>query len=158
MKSSGTELSPTPRQQMYLQRLYLYMNMTKPTDILYLSFARTKPEGSTLHPSYLIQMIRKLFPDAAVEHPQLRPAAEQLTGAGDGIVWISGALREYAQGKWEPGSEESDSVMTAYGFMMREGGQETVAALETAAWRPPPDVLLCSFCSMDWALRSVKNS
>ena len=130
MKSSGTELSPTPRQQMYLQRLYLYMNMTKPTDILYLSFARTKPEGSTLHPSYLIQMIRKLFPDAAVEHPQLRPAAEQLTGAGDGIVWISGALREYAQGKWEPGSEESDSVMTAYGFMMREGGQETVAALE----------------------------
>ena len=75
-------------------------------------------------------MIRKLFPDAAVEHPQLRPAAEQLTGAGDGIVWISGALREYAQGKWEPGSEESDSIMTAYGFMMREGGQETVAALE----------------------------
>ena len=130
LKSSGTELSPTPRQQMYLQRLYLYMNMTKPTDTLYLSFARTKPEGSTLHPSYLVQMIRKLFPDAAVEHPQLRSAAEQLTGTGDSIVWLSGALREFAQGKWETGSEEADTVMTAYGFMMREGGLETGAALE----------------------------
>ena len=130
LKSSGTELAPTPRQQMYLQRLYLYMNMTKPTDALYLSFARTKPEGSTLHPSYLIQMIRKLFPGAAVEHPQLRSAAEQLTGAKDGIVWLSGALREYAQGKWEPGSAASDTVMTAYGFMMRDGSAETGAALE----------------------------
>ena len=48
LKGTGTELSPTPRQQMCLQRLYLYMNMTKPADALYLSFARTMPEGNAL--------------------------------------------------------------------------------------------------------------
>lgn len=33
----GTEVefAPTPRQQMYIQRLYLYMNLTKPTDKLF---------------------------------------------------------------------------------------------------------------------------
>ena len=28
---SGTEMAPSPRQQMYIQRLYLYLNMTKPS-------------------------------------------------------------------------------------------------------------------------------
>lgn len=130
LKASGAELSPTPRQQMYLQRLYLYMNMTKPTDALYLSFARTTPEGSTLHPSYLIQMIRKLFPDAVVEHPQLRPASEQLTGERDSIVWLSSALRDYAQGKCGADSGESAVLRTTYGYLMREGEQETSSALE----------------------------
>ena len=131
LKSSGAELSPTPREQMYLQRLYLYMNMTKPGDSLYLSFARTTPEGTTLHPSYLIRMIRKLFPGCAVEHPQLRPAAEQLTGERDSIVWISGALRDYAQGKLPEGTKEADAVKTTYGYMMRSGEAQTRKTLES---------------------------
>ena len=131
LKSSGAELSPTPREQMYLQRLYLYMNMTKPGDSLYLSFARTTPEGTTLHPSYLIRMIRKLFPECTVEHPQLLPASEQLTGERDSVVWISGALRDYAQGKAAEGSQEADAVKTAYGYLMRSGEPQTRMTLES---------------------------
>ena len=131
LRSMGTELSPTPRQQMYLQRLYLYMNMTKPTDALYLSLARTTPEGNTLHPSYLIPLIRKLFPQALVEHPQLRPASEQLTGERDSVVWVSGALRDYAQGKLQEGSKAADAVKTTYGYLMRSGDGETRKTLES---------------------------
>ena len=131
LRSSGAELSPTPRQQMYMQRLYLYMNMTKPTDALYLSFARTTPEGGSLHPSYLIPMIRKLFPELAVEHPQLRPAAEQLTGIKDSTVWLSGALRDYAQGVTPDRSPDADAVKTTYGLLMRTGSTEDKRALES---------------------------
>ena len=130
LRSSGAELSPTPRQQMYMQRLYLYMNMTKPTDALYLSFARTTPEGGSLHPSYLIPMIRKMFPEAVVEHPQLRPAAEQLTGKTDSTVWLSGALRDYAQGRIPEKSQEADALKTTYGLLMRTGGAEDKRALD----------------------------
>jgi len=130
LRSAGTELSPTPRQQMYLQRLYLYMNMTKPTDSLYLSFARTTPEGTSLHPSYLIRMIMKLFPQVHVEHPQLLDASEQLTGERDSIVWVSSALRDYAQGKLPEGSKEADAVKTTYGYLMREGEAQTRQELE----------------------------
>ena len=130
LKSSGAELSPTPREQMYLQRLYLYMNMTKPRDALYLSFARTTPEGTSLHPSYLIRMIRKLFPACELEHPQLLPASEQLTGEKDSIVWLSGALRDYAQGKVAEGTKEADAVKTTYGYLMRSGEAPTRKTLE----------------------------
>ena len=40
LQESEYELAPTPRQQMYIQRLYLYMMMTKPTQLLYLSYAK----------------------------------------------------------------------------------------------------------------------
>ena len=130
LRSFGAELSPTPRQQMYMQRLYLYMNMTKPTDALYLSFARTTPEGGSLHPSYLIPMIRKLFPEAVVEHPQLRPATEQLTGKTDSTVWLSGLLRDYAQGRIPEKSKDADALKTTYGLLMRTGSAEDKIALD----------------------------
>ena len=130
LKGTGTELSPTPRQQMCLQRLYLYKNMTKPADALYLSFARTMPEGNALGPSYLIRMIRNLFADVSVEHPQLLEPAMQLTGERDSVVWLSGALREYAQGRMPEDSERADEVKTAYGFLIRNGSEQTRAEVE----------------------------
>ena len=42
---SGTEMAPSPRQQMYIQRLYLYLNMTKPSERLYLSYAKVNSDG-----------------------------------------------------------------------------------------------------------------
>lgn len=145
LRSFGTELSPTPRQQMYQQRLYLYMNMTKPTDALYLSFARTTPEGGSLHPSYLIPMIRKLFPEAAVEHPQLRPAIEQLTGVNDSTVWLSGALRDYAQGKIQEGSQDANALKTTYGYIVRTGSidnRKTLESLKGAAFKRYDPVMI----------------
>lgn len=59
---AGFELSPTPRQKMYTQRLYLYMNMTKPSEQLWISYAQTDADGKTLRPSYLVEMIHKMFP------------------------------------------------------------------------------------------------
>ena len=129
LKSSGTELSPTPRQQMYLQKLYLYLNMTKPTDMLCLSFARTSPDGGSLHPSYLVQTIRKMFPKVEIEHPQRMPAQDQLTAEKDSVIWISGILREYAQGRLADPPKER-ALMTAYGYLMREGSRETAVSLE----------------------------
>jgi len=130
LSGSGTELSPAPRLEMCLQRLYLYINMTKPSDALYLSFARTMPEGTSLRPSYLIRMIRNLFPDVSAEHPQLLPAEQQLTGERDSVAWLSGAVSEYAQGMMEEDRSSSDAVMTAYGHLIRNGSAKTRIALE----------------------------
>ena len=130
LRSSGAELSPTPRQQMYIQRLYLYMNMTKPTDRLLLSYARTNPEGGALHASYLIQMIRKLFPDAETVHPQDLPVSEQLTAEKDSVVWLSGALRDYARGRTGSGPDPENVIQTTYGYLMREGDRETALRLD----------------------------
>lgn len=61
------ELAPTPRQQMFIQKFYLYLNVTKPSHKLYLSYAKLNSEGKSLKPSYFIGSIQKLFPDMEVE-------------------------------------------------------------------------------------------
>lgn len=95
---SGTEMAPSPRQQMYIQRLYLYLNMTKPSERLYLSYAKVNSDGKGIRPSYLIDTVRKLFPQLAVEYPQNRSRLEQIEGRQEGARYLAKELREYADG------------------------------------------------------------
>lgn len=95
---SGTEMAPSPRQQMYIQRLYLYLNMTKPSEQLYLSYAKVNSDGKGIRPSYLIDTVRKLFPQLAVEYPQNRSRLEQIEGRQEGARYLAEELREYADG------------------------------------------------------------
>ena len=98
LRESGMELAPSPRQQMYIQRLYLYLNMTKPSEQLILSFARVNGEGKQLRPSYLIEVMRKLFPELVIECPQLLPEEEQLETPAEGLRLLASGLRGYASG------------------------------------------------------------
>lgn len=62
LKGSEQELAPSPRDQMYIQKYYLYLNMTKPSEGLYLSYIGMDAQGSAVRPSYLIGMMKRLFP------------------------------------------------------------------------------------------------
>lgn len=99
LQESGWELAPTPRQQMYIQRLYLYLNMTKPSEQLYLSYAKVGNDGKSKRPAYLIDTMQKLFPGLAVQSPELLPMEAQLSNGADGILFFTELLREYAAGR-----------------------------------------------------------
>ena len=99
LRESELELAPSPRQQMYIQRLYLYLNMTKPSEKLYLSYAKVGRDGRSLRPAYLIGMVRDLYPALPVERPEYEPAQEQLVCAADGVGMMADLLREYAAGR-----------------------------------------------------------
>lgn len=75
LTGSGKELSPTPAANMFIQRLYLYMNLTKPSEYLWLSYASMSEDGTSLHPAYLISTLREMFPairhNTATGHPIL---------------------------------------------------------------------------------------
>ena len=62
LKGSNQDMAPSPREQMYIQKYYLYLNMTKPSKGLYLSYAAMDSQGGALRPSYLIGMLKRLFP------------------------------------------------------------------------------------------------
>ena len=99
LRESELELAPSPRQQMYIQRLYLYLNMTKPSDKLYLSYARVGNDGKSLRPAYLIDLVQKLYPALSVELPENAPVAEQIVCVRDGMGVMADMLREYACGQ-----------------------------------------------------------
>lgn len=62
LEGSEIELAPTSKQNSYIQRFYLYLNMTKPQEKLYVSYSRTDASGAALRPSYLINNLHKMFP------------------------------------------------------------------------------------------------
>ena len=111
LASSGIELAPTPRDQMMTQRLYLYLNLTKPERRLIVSFADTDGAGKSLRPSYLIPLLQRLFPQAApggrIQRPEERPASAQLTGAEDTVSYLAVALRQCAEGRFDGAEEQS---------------------------------------------------
>lgn len=55
-------LSPTERERAFMQKFYLYLNMTKPSERLYLTYARVGTDGTALRKSYLIGVVKKIFP------------------------------------------------------------------------------------------------
>ena len=101
LKDSDIELAPTPRQQMFTQRLYLYMNMTKPSERLYLSYARISSDGKTLRPSYLIDTVKALFPCAYQGNLMegKESVTERIMGKKDALPSVAEELRERAQGR-----------------------------------------------------------
>lgn len=62
MQECHIELAPGAREKAFIQRFYLYRNLTKPSDAIYISYAKIDSEGKKVRPSYLIDVIKKLFP------------------------------------------------------------------------------------------------
>lgn len=116
LKESELELAPTPRQQMFIQRLYLYLNMTKPSEKLYLSYSKLNSQGKSIRPAYLVDMVLKMFPLVKVQYPQNRGSIEQMVTPREGMRYLAEGLREYVLGGISKEAEkEFFTVYHAYG-------------------------------------------
>ena len=69
LKASSVALAPTYRENLYTQRFYLYLNMTKPSDKLYLSYSRADDGGEPMTQSFFFFFFRKLFPALVFVRP-----------------------------------------------------------------------------------------
>lgn len=126
LQGSEYELAPSPRQKMYTQRLYLYMNMTKPSDRLYMTWAGCDQDGKTLRPAYLIEMIKKLYPDLIIERPEEENVFERLETWEDSFDYVAEGLRRTVSGVM-PAEEEAPLLQV---LKTMQGRQETAAEAE----------------------------
>lgn len=94
LQESEYELAPSPRQKMYTQRLYLYMNMTKPSEKLYMTWAGCDQDGKTLRPAYLVETVKKLYPELTVEMPEEEDIYERLETWQDSYDYVAEGMRE----------------------------------------------------------------
>ena len=103
----GRELAPTPRQKLFEQRLYLYQNMTKPSDKLYMSYSCVDGSGKTALPAYLIRVIQGLFPKLAIEKvtQQKLETLDSIAAAEDGLDDFAETLRTYLNREAGPDEE-----------------------------------------------------
>lgn len=133
LQESELELAPTPRQQMYIQRFYLYLNMTKPSHRLYLSYSKMNSAGKALRPAYLVDVVKKIFPNLQEEFPQNRTVLEQIVSKEEGLPYLAGMLREYAQNGVAGERGENGDLFTVYQAYEEDAQQRDL--LTQAAFR-----------------------
>ncbi|MCH5342900.1 MAG: exodeoxyribonuclease V subunit gamma [Acetatifactor sp.] len=156
LQESELELAPSPRQQMFIQRLYLYLNMTKPSHRLYLSYSKVNSQGKSIRPAYLIDVVRKLFPGIEVQYPQSRSVIEQIVTPREGLRYLAGELRDYALGSVRGDRErELFTIYQAYG---EEGERKKRALLTDAAFRRYQDSALSKAVARALYGRNLENS
>lgn len=91
-------LSPGAKEQSYTQKFYLYMNLTKPSERLYLTYSKVSSDGKSLRPAYIIQDLKQLFVKLHVEDEEKRKISEQELTKRKGEQYLAEKLRDRVQG------------------------------------------------------------
>ena len=76
-----------------MQKFYLYLTLTKPSDELIVSYTRVDTAGAALRRSYLIGTLQRLFPQVAVEEIERESPADYLASERTLHGFVSEALR-----------------------------------------------------------------
>ena len=87
--SGDIALSPGPKEEAYIQKFYLYMNLTKPSEYLYLSWSKVSGDGKSLRPAYLISDVRRLFPGLRTVDEEKRTMEETELTRKTGILKVA---------------------------------------------------------------------
>ena len=93
LESNNASLAPTAREQVYLQKFYLYYVLTKASEQLCLSYPATDFHGAALRPSYLKEVFEKLFKQLKVEQKQTLEF-EELETTVQGLDFLTEKLTE----------------------------------------------------------------
>lgn len=120
LEESGMEFAPGTVRKMYIQRLYLYLNLTKPSEHLYISYATVDNDGKSMMRSYLIDEILKLFPELKIQSRTNSRPVNSYNDALERVSGLMGALR-----KSELSKEDSYELISLYGSLLSdEHGRE----------------------------------
>ena len=65
-EEKGLELAPGVREQAFIQKYYLYLHLSKPTEELNISYSKLTSDGKSARPAYLIGELRKMFTNLPV--------------------------------------------------------------------------------------------
>lgn len=121
------ELAPGAREKVFIQKFYLYLNMTKPSERLYVTFCRVNSDGKALRRSYLIGILLKLFPQLVVEEPSEEETLE-------GVLTAESALPFLMEGLNKPVEDEEAWTALLAWYLSDEGDREKALQLFDAAF------------------------
>lgn len=62
LRSANYVLAPTAKENIYIERLYLYALFAKPTGKIYFSYSTSGTDGEVLRKSYILSLIKRMFP------------------------------------------------------------------------------------------------
>lgn len=121
LKSNNLEMAPTKRQAIYTEKFYLYLNMTKPSEKLHVSFSRVNEEGKAILPAFIIDNLVKLFPELRIIDEDIM--IEDLVH----VLAEEKGLNYLIKGLWEfPQGERSDLFKELFSYYHGDTGQKEI--------------------------------
>ncbi len=127
-------LSPGSKEKTYIQKFYLYMNLTKPTENLFLSYSKVSAEGKSLRPAYIIQEIKKLYPKMKIVDEEKRTLREQELTNPVVLEYVIEGLRNREQGVTEEWKE-------LYSYYIKNHEEERKKLLDAAFYKKKKEML-----------------
>ena len=99
LEDNSIKLAPGPKEKIYIQKFYLYMTLTKPSDSLHIFWSKTSNNGKALRPAYLVHELKRLYPKLTVideEH-----VVQELM-LNEGLTLLANGLRDHQfTGEWK---------------------------------------------------------
>ena len=132
----GIELAPGPKEQMNMQRFYLYLNLTKPSEYLCLSYSRSTAKGEAAGPAYLIGTLQNMF---------LKLEAEQAEAAKESLDYLEtpGTSLDYFLDGLAEGRNQDPVFCELYSWYLKSPEYRTVTLrlVDAAFCRKPTDCI-----------------
>lgn len=106
MVACHLELAPGAREKVFIQRFYLYLNVTKPSDFLYVTFSKVNADGKALRRSYFVGTLLKMFPEKTVEEIEETTSADCIMTPKSSMAFFLEGLQDEA---WSGENEKTAS-------------------------------------------------
>lgn len=68
LKDMDVTLAPNSKDELFLQQFYMYLQLTKPTEQLIITYREKSDKGEALNPSYFIKRLCSLFPKICISN------------------------------------------------------------------------------------------
>ncbi len=137
LKDADFELAYSAREQALMQNFYLYLNLTKPEEMLSISYSGMSADGKTQRKSFLISAILKLFSGMEIKEITLSPS--YLTPASSLLPYAE-AWKELAEG----GEIDGRLQMLKKWYGEKEEWSAKAEQIEDAAFLSNADLMIDS--------------
>lgn len=107
LKTTDVEMAPTKRENIYTEQFYLYLNLTKPQNKLYITYSNISSDGKKRKQSYLIGRICSLFPELEIiDEKETELTIENALGTDRGKTFLLDGIRKYGREDFLIGEKE----------------------------------------------------
>ena len=149
----GIELAPGPKEQMNIQRFYLYLNVTKPRNLLCLSYSLANGKGEASGPAYLIGNLQKLFPKLMISR------AEASTNPLDYLETPETSLAYFLEGLADA-QHSDDTFRELYSWYLRNDAYRPIVQrlVQASKMKKPVDFISKSAARVLYGEVSLKTA
>lgn len=129
LEEQGVVLSTGTREKYFNQKFYLYLNLTKPSEYLHISYSKINSSGEAINPSYLLEEIFGIFPNIKIEDvDEFMKLPESVTCNRQGFEYVINNINRVNTMT----ENEREGFEFLYGFYSENGKQKQLRGLENA--------------------------